>query len=126
MSEQLTESLKTLLNTARFEDNLAKGLHEVCKSLESNYKGGRPALCILADNCQEQKYKDLVVALCKEKEVDLLKIEDRVALGEWVGLCQLDERGTARKIRGCSCVVIKEFSAQNASDIDIVKQHLVK
>ena len=57
MAENFVESLKKLLTKARFEDNLAKGLHESCKAIESLFDGQPPALCILAEDCEEDKYK---------------------------------------------------------------------
>jgi small subunit ribosomal protein S12e len=83
-----------------------RGLHEVCKSLECKES---PALCILADDCSEDKYKKFVEALCKEKSVPLYRIPSRAQLGEWVGLCKFDQTGKARNIIGCSSAVIKKF-----------------
>ena len=124
MAEQYQESLIKLLTTARFEDNLAKGLHESCKAIESLYDGNRAALCILAEDCKEEKYKQLVTALCKQNSIPLVKVENRVSLGEWVGLCKFDSTNTARKIRGCSCMVIKRFNERDQADVDLVKQHI--
>ncbi len=98
-----TESLQRLLKTARFDNKLSKGLHETLKALSCDEA---PALCVLANNCEEAQYKNLVTALAKQKGVPLLSVDDRVLLGEWIGLCQYDEDNQARKIRGCSSVVI--------------------
>lgn len=83
----LNESLKILLTSAQYENDVVRGLHEVCKALESNEK---PDLCLLAEDCSEEKYKKFVELLCKEKEVPLMRVEKRAQLGEWVGLCQYD------------------------------------
>ena len=64
-ADQFETSLKSILNTARYENNLSKGLHETCKALESLFDGNSPALCVLAEDCKEEKYKQLVTALCK-------------------------------------------------------------
>ena len=48
MAENFEESLRSILKNAKYSDNLARGLHEACKSLESQEK---PALCILAEDC---------------------------------------------------------------------------
>lgn len=64
-------------------------------------------LCILADNCDEVMYKQLVQALCNEHQIPLIKVDNNKKLGEWAGLCKIDSVGKARKVVGCSCVVIK-------------------
>jgi small subunit ribosomal protein S12e len=122
MADNFEESLRSVLNNAKYSDNLARGLHEVCKALESQEK---PALCILAEDCQEAKYKQLITALCKEKGVSLVKVDQRVALGEWVGLCKVDETGTARKIRGCSSVAVRKVGADDDAAMNIIKQRTV-
>jgi ribosomal protein L7Ae-like RNA K-turn-binding protein len=35
------------------------------------------------------------------------QVDDNKKLGEWVGLCKIDKEGKARKVVGCSCVVVK-------------------
>ncbi len=122
---QLHQNLQQVIQSANYENNLAKGLHEVCKALESgNNQGEHAALCVLAEDCNEAKYKQLIVALCKQKGVPLLKVQSRKDLGEWCGLAKIDATGTARKIRGCSSIVIKEFSKNDEAAVNFIKQHL--
>lgn len=64
-------------------------------------------LCVLADNCDEPMYKKLVQALCNEHQIPLIKVDNNKKLGEWAGLCKIDNTGKARKVVGCSCVVVK-------------------
>jgi len=45
---------------------------------------------------------------------------ERVTLGEYIGLCKYDETGTARKIRGCSSIVVRKVDENNRADLDIV------
>lgn len=52
-------------------------------------------------------YKKLVQALCNEHQIPLIKVDNNKKLGEWAGLCKFDSTGKARKIVGCSCVVVK-------------------
>ena len=105
------ECLKSLLRTARYEDSLSKGLHESLKALECEET---PSLCVLASNCEEDNYKNLITALSKQKNVPLLMVDNRVDLGEWIGLCKYDNEKVARKIRGCSCVVLRNIPKDNA------------
>ena len=123
---QLHQSLEQIIQSAAYESNLARGLHEVVKALESSYTedGKPPALCVLAEDCAEAKYKQLIVALCKQKGVSLLQVPSRAALGEWAGLCKRDATGTARKVRGCSSLVVKHFSPNDEAAVNLVRQHL--
>jgi len=61
MDENFQTSVKNMLTAARYSNNLSKGLHEVCKALESDDK---PEVCLLAEDCKEEQYKKLVTALC--------------------------------------------------------------
>lgn len=63
-------------------------------------------LCLLANNCDEPGYSKLVEALCQEHQIRLLKVDSNKMLGEWTGLCKIDREGKARKVVGCSCVVV--------------------
>jgi len=74
---------------------------------EALYSRRQAMLCILADNCDEPMYKKLVQALCNEHQIPLIKVDNNKKLGEWAGLCKIDSAGKARKVVGCSCVVIK-------------------
>lgn len=47
--------------------------------------------------------------------VCLLQVSDGRLLGEWAGLCKLDKEGTARKVVGCSCVVVKDFGSESTA-----------
>ena len=97
------ESLIEVLKVCQHENLVVRGLHEVCKALESQ---NQPALCILAEDCNEDKYKKFVELLAKEKNVPLYRVPTRAELGQWVGLCKFDHTGKARNIIGCSSAVI--------------------
>ena len=69
---------------------------------------GRSAqLAVLAQDCDQADYTKLVQALCTEANVNLITVPSNKTLGEWCGLCKLDTEGLARKVVGCSFVVIK-------------------
>jgi len=53
------------------------------------------------------EYKKLVEALCNEHQIPIIKVEDNKKLGEWAGLCKIDNTGKSRKVVGCSCVVVR-------------------
>ncbi|CAH0382414.1 unnamed protein product [Bemisia tabaci] len=102
-------SLKEVLKNALIADGVANGLHEAAKALDSR----RARCCVLAENCDEPAYKKLVQALCNEHGIPLIKVDDNKKLGEWAGLCKIDSTGKARKVVGCSCVVITDYGEES-------------
>lgn len=99
----VNQALQEVLKNALIHDGVVHGLHEAAKALDKR----QAQLCILAENCDEPMYKKLVTALCSEHEIPLVKVDNNKKLGEWAGLCKIDNTGKARKVVGCSCVVIK-------------------
>ena len=102
------EVLQVVLKTSLMHNGLSRGLHEAAKSLDKR----QALLCILATNCDEPMYAKLIEALCKEHNIDIIKVDDSKKLGEWAGLCKIDKEGQARKVVGCSCVVVKDFGKE--------------
>lgn len=79
------DALKGVLKIALIHDGLARGLREASKALDRR----QAHMCVLNEGCQEEAYKKLVVALCSEHKIPLIKVPDGKMLGEWVGLCML-------------------------------------
>lgn len=50
-------------------------------------------ICFLADNCDDEKYQRLIVSLCQMRKIPLLKVEDNIKIGEWVGHYKCDKTG---------------------------------
>ena len=118
----LDSAIRRVLKAASFRDNLAKGLHEVCKAIDNRKK---PALCLLADNCDEPQYKKLVEALCKENGVPLIRVPDGKQIGEWIGLCKYDAAMNPRKVRKCSSCVLKAFAIDDEA-ANLVREAIAK
>lgn len=96
----------------------------LCPSLLFLFYQRRQAhLCVLATNCDEPMYQKLVEALCKEHSIDIIKVDDNKKLGEWAGLCKIDKEGKARKIVGCSCVVVKDYGKETPAH-DVLSDYL--
>uniref|UniRef100_A0A0R3Q558 40S ribosomal protein S12 n=1 Tax=Brugia timori TaxID=42155 RepID=A0A0R3Q558_9BILA len=103
--------LRRALKSAIVMDGVAKGLHEAAKALDKR----QAYFCVLAENCDEPMYAKLVEALCSEHQIPLIRIKDKKQLGEWIGLCKYDKEGKARKVVGCSCVVVRDYGQDDAA-----------
>ena len=98
-----------VLKLALTHDGLARGLREASKALDRR----QAHMCVLNEACEEEAYKKLVVALCSEHKIPLIKVPDGKMLGEWAGLCVLDREGNARKVVNCSCVVVRDWGEES-------------
>ncbi|KAH9406406.1 40S ribosomal protein S12 [Tyrophagus putrescentiae] len=116
LNTALQEVLKTSITS---QDGLVKGLHQSAKALDKR----EALLCILASNCDEPAYVKLVEALCAEHSIDLIKVDDNKLLGEWAGMCKIDKEGKARKVVGCSCIVVKDW-VEETPGLNYLKQYL--
>ncbi|XP_023721091.1 40S ribosomal protein S12 [Cryptotermes secundus] len=115
----INTALQEVLKMALTHGSLAHGLHEAAKALDKR----QALLCVLAENCNEPMYKKLVQALCNEHQIPLIKVDNNKKLGEWAGLCKIDNTGKARKIVGCSCVVVKDYGEETQA-IDVLRDYL--
>ena len=109
VSRHLPHHSKSLKLT--FHLGLVKGLNEVCKALDRK----EAVLCVLAENCDDPKYKKLITALAKANSIPVITIENRNDIGEWLGHCKYDKEGKARKVKGTSSVAIKDFGEETAA-----------
>mmetsp|Transcript_6030 Transcript_6030/g.21294 ORF Transcript_6030/g.21294 Transcript_6030/m.21294 type:complete len:128 (+) Transcript_6030:177-560(+) len=105
----LEKAIKEVLHYADIHSGLARGLKEVCQSLER----GDAQLVILAEDCDNDTYVKLVKALCKEKGVYLIKVPSKADLGKWAGQVRLDAAGDPKKSCSASSISIKEFGEQS-------------
>merc|ERR1719479_269065 len=63
--------------------------------------------------------------LCLEKNVPLIDVPDNKQLGEWAGLCKIDNDGLPRKVVGASCVVVTDFGEEGQA-YDYMMKYLGK
>ncbi|KAJ4428701.1 small ribosomal subunit protein eS12 [Periplaneta americana] len=115
----INTALQEVLKMALTHGSLAHGLHEAAKALDKR----QALLCVLAENCNEPMYKKLVQALCNEHQIPLIKVDNNKKLGEWAGLCKIDSTGKARKVVGCSCVVVKDYGEETQAN-DVLRDYL--
>jgi small subunit ribosomal protein S12e len=115
------EALRKVLKTSLIHDGLTRGLRQSVKALDRK----QAHLCVLAANCAEPNYVALVRALCDEHDVKLIRVPEAKQLGEWVGLCKLDEEGAARKVVPCSVAVVKDFG-EDTEALQVLLEYLAK
>mmetsp|Transcript_55701 Transcript_55701/g.172661 ORF Transcript_55701/g.172661 Transcript_55701/m.172661 type:complete len:143 (+) Transcript_55701:85-513(+) len=104
-------ALQQVLKNALVADGLKRGLHECAKALDKR----QAHLCVLSSSCDEANYVKLVEGLCTEYQINLIKVDDSKMLGQWAGLCKIDQEGAARKVVGASCVVVTDFGEEGAA-----------
>ena len=114
-------ALKTVVKKSMAAEGLVKGLNQVGKALDRK----DAHLCILATNCDDPKYKKLITALAKQNGVPLIEVDSRDELGEWVGQCKYDKKGEAKKIKGASSLVIKDYGEQSEA-LTFVEDYITK
>mmetsp|Transcript_58521 Transcript_58521/g.96920 ORF Transcript_58521/g.96920 Transcript_58521/m.96920 type:complete len:147 (+) Transcript_58521:77-517(+) len=96
-------ALAQVLKDARANDCLARGLREVCKAIESK----KAVFVVLAESCDDDKYKKCVEALCQDCNVNRINVADSKQLGQWCGLVRTDPDNNVVKVVKCSsCAVI--------------------
>merc|ERR1711972_635308 len=98
----INTAIQEVLKQALIADGLARGVREASKALDKR----QAHLCILAENCDEPMYKKLITALCMEHGIPLIKVDSNMKLGEWAGLCKIDQEGKARKVVKWSAAVV--------------------
>merc|ERR1740138_525760 len=86
-------------------DVLKRALREVAKALDSR----TAKLCCLAKDCDNAEYSRLVRALCDEGGVNLVMVDEGKQLGEWAGLCKIDQDGEPKGVVRCSAACVTEF-----------------
>ncbi|KAK9101798.1 hypothetical protein Sjap_019052 [Stephania japonica] len=112
-------ALQNVLKKSLAHDGLARGLHEGAKIIEKH----AAQLCVLAEDCDQADYVKLVKALCADNNVNLITVPSAKTLGEWAGLCKIDSEGKARKVVGCSCVVVKDYG-EESEGLNIVQEYV--
>merc|ERR1712055_1186920 len=115
----INTAIQEVLKQALIADGLARGLREAAKALDKR----QALLCILAENCDEPMYKKLVSALCMGHGIPLIKVDSNMKLGEWAGLCKIDQEGKARKVVKCSCCVVRDWGKESPAH-DVLQEYL--
>ncbi|KAL8260891.1 hypothetical protein R6Q59_024940 [Mikania micrantha] len=112
-------ALQLVLRKSLAHGGLVRGLHEAAKVIEKH----AALLCVLAEDCNQPDYQKLVKALCADHNVSLVTVPSAKTLGEWAGLCKIDSEGKARKVVGCSCLVVKDYG-EESEGLHIVQEYV--
>jgi len=115
----MEDALKNVLKESRQYRFLARGLNECCRALDQR----KAVLCVLATNCNEANYIKLIEALCSEHQIPLVKVDSNETLGQWVGLCKIDEEGNATKVVKCSCAVVTNWGPESEAQKVVKSSH---
>ncbi|KAJ9135592.1 hypothetical protein P3X46_032758 [Hevea brasiliensis] len=118
----LMTALQLVLRKSLAHGGLIRGLHEGAKVIEKH----AAQLCVLcngSEDCNQPDYVKLVKGLCADHDVGLLTIPSRKTLSEWASLCKIDSEGKARKVVGCSCVVVQDYGEESEA-LSVVQQHI--
>ncbi|CAI9283665.1 unnamed protein product [Lactuca saligna] len=75
------------------------------------------------EDCNQPDYQKLVKALCADHNVSLVTVPAAKTLGEWAGLCKIDSEGKARKVVGCSCLVVRDYG-EESEGLHIVQEYV--
>ncbi|KAJ1604689.1 40S ribosomal protein S12 and pelota RNA binding domain-containing protein [Cryptosporidium canis] len=105
----LTTAIRYVLKNSFVRGGLLRGLNEVVLALDSK----KAQVCFLAESCEEDCYKQLVEALCRERGIPLIMVPDSKELGEMAGLCKVDREGNPRKVVGAASVAIVDYGVES-------------
>ncbi|CAK93829.1 unnamed protein product (macronuclear) [Paramecium tetraurelia] len=103
--EQLSEELTTLKRVV--QTSLHRGL-----LAEGTIESKQAKFVVLADDCTEDTYKKLIVALAKQFQIPVWKVEKGALLGEWIGISKFLTKTKKIKSRKCSSVALKDFAIE--------------
>lgn len=117
--ESLEEAISVVIRKSLEANGLVRGLSEVARALDRR----TAHMCILAEDCDDEEYKKLITALCKQGEIDLINVEEREKLAQWANLVRKDDTGNIKKTMKCSCVAIRDFGERSRA-LDYLLSHL--
>lgn len=55
--------------------------------------------------------------------MNLISVPENKQLGEWAGLCRIDENGEAKKVVGCSCAVVTDYG-EESEGLSVLQEYL--
>ena len=117
--ESVEDALRIVLRKSLEVNGLVRGLSEVARALDRR----TAHLCILADDCEDESYKKLIQALCRQNNIDIITVKEREKLAEWAGTVKKDRSGNIKKVFKCSSVAVKDFGERSKA-LDLLMEKL--
>lgn len=115
---EINTALQEILKATLTHNCLTCGICEAAEALDKHHTH----LCVLKSNWDEHMYVKMVEALCAEEQINLIKVDDRKKLGEWVGLYKINQERKPQKVAGCSAVVVKDYDEESQVK-DVIKDY---
>eukprot|EP01083_Nonionella_stella_P143942 448395_1 len=118
-------SFAQVLKDSRANDCLARGLRAVCKAVESK----KAAIVVVADSCDDDKYKKCIESLCADCGINSIKVPDSKKLGQWCGLVRTDqENNVVKVVKSSYCAVLSTIpdSVQESTAIKMENESMKK
>ena len=99
-------AVSQLIKESNAQKKIARGFNESRRELEKH----TAALVILAENIDDKQYVDVIKALAGEAQCPLIEKYSREELGQWAGLCKIDQNtGEPTKIVRTSSIILKSW-----------------
>ena len=70
----------------------------------------QPKFVVLAEDVTEASYKKLIIALAKENNIPVWKIDKGEILGDWIGISKYLNKAKKVKSRKCSSLAVIDFA----------------
>ena len=107
--------LESGLHQINLSGNVAKGIKCTTKAILK----GKARLVLLADDCENKDYKNLITGLCKKYNVKLQNVAKKEVIGKALGLTHIKADGTVKRQMGCgACAIIKYGSVETQETED--------
>lgn len=102
------------LHQINLSGNVAKGIRCTIKAILK----GKARLVLLADDCENKDYKNLVAGLCKKHNVKLQTVEKKELLGRALGLTHFKADGSVRRQMNCGACAIIRYGSVDTQELD--------
>ena len=110
--------LENGLHQINLSGNVAKGIKCTIKAILK----GKAQLVLLAEDCQNKDYTNVVTGLCKKHNVKLQLVPQKELIGKALGLTHIKADGTVKRQMGCgACAIIKYGSVETQEIEDFRK-----